>query len=210
MPDTWVSPRVWIGGERVTATKMNELSTDFRVLYPYTTGGDTVYRDPAGDYLTRLAKGSAYQSYRMKSDATIPEWGGYVCGKVTRSTNQSINTNSNTNIQFTGYEINQGGVATWTSGDNTKLTVGVAGLYAVFASYTIEGGVGYRESFILVNGSNRISLRQATANGETTYITFSGLLVLSATNYIQLMVFHNHGSALNVSAASLSAVLLGV
>lgn len=54
MPDTWVTPRIWAAGERVSASKMNEISNDLRVLFPYTTSGDIAYRDAAGAYLTRL------------------------------------------------------------------------------------------------------------------------------------------------------------
>jgi hypothetical protein len=50
---------VWVALERVSATKMNEISTDLNVLYPYTTGGDLSYRSPSGDYLSRLAKPSS-------------------------------------------------------------------------------------------------------------------------------------------------------
>lgn len=55
---TWVTPRVWVAGERVTATKMNEISTDFSTLYPYTTAGDLAIRSTSGDYLDRVAKPS--------------------------------------------------------------------------------------------------------------------------------------------------------
>lgn len=54
MPDTWVTPRVWVTSERVGQSKMNEISTDLRVLFPYTTAGDIAFRDNAGAYLTRL------------------------------------------------------------------------------------------------------------------------------------------------------------
>lgn len=54
MPDTWVTPRVWVTSERVGQSKMNEISTDLRVLFPYTAAGDIAYRDNAGAYLTRL------------------------------------------------------------------------------------------------------------------------------------------------------------
>lgn len=56
MPDTWNDPRVWVAGERVGASKMNEISTLLRVLYPYTTAGDVAVRDAGGNYLSRLPK----------------------------------------------------------------------------------------------------------------------------------------------------------
>lgn len=72
MSSTWVVPRVWVSGERVSAAKMNEISTDLTVLYPHTTGGDIAYRDPAGDYLSRLAKGNAWEL--VYSDGSKPAY----------------------------------------------------------------------------------------------------------------------------------------
>jgi hypothetical protein len=72
MPSTWVTPRVWTAGERVSASKMNELSTDFNSLFPYTTGGDIAYRDGAGAYLTRVAIGTAGQI--LLSTGSAPSW----------------------------------------------------------------------------------------------------------------------------------------
>lgn len=72
MPSTWVTPRVWTAGERVSASKMNEISTDFNSLFPYTTGGDLAYRDGAGAYMTRLAIGSI--GTVLTSTGSIPSW----------------------------------------------------------------------------------------------------------------------------------------
>jgi len=55
MPSTWPTPRVWTAGERVSASKMNEISTALGILFPHTAAGDLAYRDAAGAYLTRLA-----------------------------------------------------------------------------------------------------------------------------------------------------------
>lgn len=67
MPSAWVAPRVWVAGERLTATKMNELSTDFTALYPYTAAGDLAIRSGSGDYLERVAKPSASGVLKVNS-----------------------------------------------------------------------------------------------------------------------------------------------
>lgn len=43
MTDTWSDPRVWVALETLTATKMNEISTALRVLYPFSAVGDILY-----------------------------------------------------------------------------------------------------------------------------------------------------------------------
>lgn len=40
---TWVSPRLWVAGEKLTAAKMNEISDDLNVLFPYTGGNKIAY-----------------------------------------------------------------------------------------------------------------------------------------------------------------------
>lgn len=72
MPDTWITPRVWTAGERVGQSKMNEISNNFRSLFPYTTAGDIAYRDAAGAYLSRLAVGAA--GGLLKADGSVPSW----------------------------------------------------------------------------------------------------------------------------------------
>lgn len=70
--NTWVIPRVWTAGERVSATKMNELSTNFSVLYPFTTAGDLAYRSSVEDTLARLAIGSTGQYLGVTGG--VPAW----------------------------------------------------------------------------------------------------------------------------------------
>lgn len=213
MPDIWVTPRVWLAGERVTATKMNEISTNLRALFPHTAGGDTSYRDPAGAYLSRLAKGAALQSYRMKSDGTIPEWGGYIAGRVIRVSNQSINTGATpTNVQFTSAYISQGGV-TWSGGDPTKLSIGLTGLYMIGLTYVFEAaGSGYREANIKKNGSTGLLASRIPTTGVVDYGPVPGAPPepLAAGDYLQMEVAQTCGVPLNLQAASLYAVFVGV
>ncbi len=72
MPDTWITPRIWVAGEKYTASKANDISNNFRSLFPYTAGGDLAYRDPAGAYLSRLA--IAANGYYVESDGTKPAY----------------------------------------------------------------------------------------------------------------------------------------
>lgn len=73
MPSTWTTPRVWTAGERVGASKMNEISTALGILFPHTAAGDLAYRDPVGAYLTALAKPAANSFLRNKSSG-VPDY----------------------------------------------------------------------------------------------------------------------------------------
>lgn len=121
MPDTFPTPRVWTAGERVSAAKMNEISTALAVLFPYAAGGDIAYRDPAGAYLTALSKpaglgllqnsaagipsyltgGSALQVLRKNAANNGYEWAG-VAGLHAKAT-ADYNA-SEQNISATSYQ----------------------------------------------------------------------------------------------------------
>ena len=180
---------------------------NFTALWVYTTAGDIAYASSA-TALARLAKGStAYQTLRMNSGLTGPEWGGYIAGKALRTTNQSINDATLTSVQFDSTEFSR--LVTWSSGDNTKLTIGASGLYIIGAKFSIDGGSGYREANILKNGSNVVETRINNAASETTMNSFPEAIVLAATNYLQLQIRHNYGSAINLRSAALWAVFVG-
>jgi hypothetical protein len=52
---------------------MNEISTALGVLFPYAAAGDIAYRDPAGAYLSALAKPSVNSFLRNKSSG-VPDY----------------------------------------------------------------------------------------------------------------------------------------
>lgn len=199
---TAVTGATYAAADYNTYTKGN-----FTAIWVGTTAGDMEYYT-SSTAKSRLAKGSAYQVLRMNSGATAPEWGGYIAGKALRTSNQSIANNTLTSVQFDSTELSR--LVTWSSGDNTKLTIGVSGLYIIGFKYSIDGGSGYREANIMKNGSNVLESRIDNAATETTYSGLSDLIALVATNYLQLQIRHNHGSSINLRTAALWAVFVGV
>lgn len=211
MPDIWITPRIWTVGERVGQSKMNEISNNLRALYPYTAAGDISYRSTSGDYLAALAKGSAYQGLRMNSGATAPEWGGYIAGKVYRGTTQVISNSTLTKVQFASAPISN--LVTWTSGDNTKLTIGVTGLFLIGFSckYDDNGGSGYREANIIKNNTTyQLETRLPPITGDDMYVSNPSIVLLTSGDYLQLEIRQNTGSNMNLLEAYLFCALLGV
>lgn len=194
-------------GATYTAAQYNtHVRDNFTAIWVYTSAGDIVYATSA-TALARLAKGTAYQHLRMNSGATAPEWGGYIAGKASRTSNQSIPDVTLTNVQFSAAAFSR--LVTWSSGDNTKLTIGATGLYVYGFTYTFDGGSGYREANVLLNGFGILETRIANANGETTYHSGANVDILTSGNYLQLQVRHGNGSDINLRAASLYAAYLG-
>lgn len=194
-------------GATYTAAQYNtHVRDNFTAIWVYTSAGDIVYAS-SSTALARLAKGTAYQHLRMNSGATAPEWGGYIAGKASRTSNQSIPDVTLTNVQFSAAAFSR--LVTWSGGDNTKLTIGATGLYVYGFTYTFDGGSGYREANVLLNGFGILETRIANANGETTYHSGANVDILTAGNYLQLQVRHGNGSDINLRAASLYAAYLG-
>lgn len=75
MPDIWNTPRVWTAGEKVTASKKNDESENFRVLFPFTAAGQVAYSS-AADQLAALAKPSVDGIFRMLSTG-VPNYVPY-------------------------------------------------------------------------------------------------------------------------------------
>lgn len=119
MTDTFVTPRVWVAGERVSAAKMLEISSALNALYPYAAGGDIAYRDPAGNYLSRLAKPSVDSVFTM-GNSGVAAWLAqaaipgrlHTMGYVSSST--GANRNSTSFGDVTGMSFNLSLTATCT------------------------------------------------------------------------------------------------
>lgn len=182
---------------------------NFTAIWVGTTAGDMDYYSSA-TAKTRLAAGSAYKTLRMNSSGNAPEWGGYIAGKALRTTTQSINNLTSTNIQFDSCSPSV--LVTWSGGDNTKLVLGVAGLYIIGAYISVDGGTGYREATIKKNGTALAdaNTRDSTADGETTYFTLTSMGTFAVNDYLQLEFYHSNGSAIDVRLARLWAVFIGV
>lgn len=155
MPDTWVTPRIWTTGERVGQSKMNEISNDLRVLFPYAAGGDIAYRDPAGAYLTALTIGAAGKVFY--STGTIPAWSTAPAAGSTQTSDGTKPTfvalgSAYQFYQATGASVpsygaliknRQGGSSTnWSTAGTTNYTETATQVQAGAISLSISGGVG--------------------------------------------------------------------
>lgn len=165
MPDTFPTPRVWTAGERVSAAKMNEISTALSVLFPYAAGGDIAYRDPAGAYLTALSK-PAGLGLLQNSSAGIPS---YLTGG---SALQALMKNAaNNGYEWAGLAYRrQGGNSTiWSSPGTTSYTPAKTIIQTGTANVSISSGVG----------NTAITYPQAYTQRPTIFLSFNGTSLLS-------------------------------
>lgn len=125
-------------------------------------------------------------------------------GQVKRTTNQTgIVTGTNTAVSWETAAINSDNM--YSAGAPTRLTIQTAGLYLVRGAVSFEAtATGIRRAFIRVNNVAIIALEQRDTLGAsfTTIVNVGTFYVFSASDYIELVVFHDRGSDLSLMAAS--------
>jgi hypothetical protein len=207
MTDTWVTPRVWVAGEKVTASKKNEDSNNFRVLWPYTTAGDMVYRDAAGAYLTRFAKPTV-DSVLKNTTAGIPSWlelagiSGFVhtSGMATSGTLRT--TSSTTFVDVTG------------AGFNLTLTKTCTVIAFAYGYGYTTNGAQYPSLGISINGTDdAVPIQSSKSPDFTNLVPFTTMNrqtgVAAGTRAIQLRFkIASAADAMNVQFARVIALAI--
>jgi hypothetical protein len=147
MTDTWVTPRVWVAGEKVTASKKNEDSNNFRVLWPYTATGDIAYKDGAGAYLSKVAKPASLGI--LQNDATgVPSYftGGSALQLLRKNAGNTAFEWAALSALIPSLTQRQGGSPTiWTSPGTTNYTpvnpIMKSGYISITFSASVAGNV---------------------------------------------------------------------
>jgi hypothetical protein len=229
MTDTWVTPRVWVAFERVSAAKMNEISNDLRVLFPYGAAGDIAYAvnsdslgalakpgglgilsNNASGMLSWVTGGSALQGLRKNAANNGYEWvDGYECCVVRRASNFTHSTGTitwDTELYDTG---------NWhsTSSNTSRITVPTAGVYKVGGILVTQmpssGSVDWHQMTFHKNGSGsslyRLDITVREDNAEKTLYFETPPLTLSANDYFEMQASFDNGSKTRTIDASRSA-----
>jgi hypothetical protein len=131
--------------------------------------------------------------------------------QVTRSANQSIASSSDTNISWDTENFDYGG---WYS-SGTKIIVPAGAIPGGFTSIMVHvtgfakfgtDGTGKRQVQLLKNGTAFGGLKLRAIDDDTTVIYVDDYAIVEASDYIQMLVWQNSGSSLNVTQARLSVV----
>jgi hypothetical protein len=131
--------------------------------------------------------------------------------KVYRSMVQTIATATDTNVEFDTEVFDQGDLFRSTA--NTRLTIGVAGVYSVAGYAEFDANAtGDRVLRVLKNGATAFGA-SGPAPAGTARISGAAALRLAADDYLQLEVRQTSGGNLDVKAGEnsnfLSAILQG-
>jgi hypothetical protein len=184
---------------------------------PMTTTGDTIYSS-SGSTPARLGIGTTGQVLTVA--AGVPSWAtpaaSYRGVSLFGTTAQSIPNSTNTIMTFDSESWDTDGFHS-TSVNTSRITIpaGLGGKYLVTMNAAPDlNGTGSRYMELFKNGS-RLIICNGVSGSSSTYIGLYAAFVveLVATDYIEMMVNQDRGSALNFARAAnqspFSATYLG-
>jgi hypothetical protein len=134
--------------------------------------------------------------------------------KLYRSAAQSINSSTWTSIAFDGEDYDIGSIGDFTTND--RVDIRRAGKYMVIAFSRMAAGIDDQEYLvgeIRKNGSavmDPVSYTSSSAVNETPSTLISTVLDCAAGDYIDFMLWHNEGAAVNTSTNTFHRPTLSV
>ena len=164
--------------------------------------GDLIYASSATQ-LSRLAIGTT--DYLLSIAGGVPVWVPRDIGaKVYHSVDQSIPNDTYTNLAFNTEDYDTD-VIHDTVTNNSRLTCKTAGKYSVTGRVSwASDATGIRWCTLLKNGSQVSRGNWFSAVGaSTTVLIFADIMSLAVNDYIEIQVYQNRGSALDVLGGSI-------
>jgi hypothetical protein len=170
----------------------------------------------AADTIQRLAIGSNGQYLAVDTGVSGDiKWVGFRGCSLTKSATQSTANDTFTSITFDSEEFDTDAYHS-TSTNNSRITIptGLGGKYRINGVLSwLNNATGIRRVRLVKNGTTNINLVSMNNNGSSTVVTattFSLILDLVATDYIEVQALQGSGSSLNVTVDTrLQAEYLG-
>lgn len=136
--------------------------------------------------------------------------------KATRTAVQTLTTNVNTAVSFTATDVYDTNSIHNPASNPSRLTIpgGMAGAWRIaYSTEFASNATGLRSTFLSVNGTAVVpdgSLRVGAVGGsESTRLSASTDLLLSAADYVEVFVRQTSGGNLDLSTAVMSCQYLG-
>lgn len=135
----------------------------------------------------------------IKTSTTIPS------AHVHRTSNQNINTGTDTVLLFTAERWDTASLHS-TVTNTSRLTAPIAGKYLVSAAIEwTSNGTGSREMRLLLNGTTIVAQDIRTgvsSSSNNLHMSLTTMVQLSANDYLEVQVKQDRGTGLNVLASS--------
>jgi len=196
-------------GALAIRTLGSSIDTTTKALNPSTTLGDIEYRSATANTNTRLGIGSTGQVLTVS--AGVPAWATpssgstFVgCSLYDSNATTSISNATNTAITFNSENFDTDGFhSTVTNTSRITIPSGKAGKYLVVGQIFIQnGGSGTRRLDVFKNGTTFARTQNFPDASEQGYVNLSVTMDLAVGDYIELYVFQNNGSSLNIYGGS--------
>ena len=175
-----------------------------------TTAGDLIY-GTAADTVARLGIGTAGQVLKVNSGATAPEWGAaastaFVGCSVYKSGTQSLANNTVVVVTWDSEYYDTDAIHS-TASNTSRFTVpaGLGGKWELICSLSFAAATAgtYRALRLRKNGAD-INFFDGAPAGSTsqTSISYSNILELVATDYIEVTADQDSGGTINLSGGT--------
>jgi hypothetical protein len=174
-----------------------------------TTAGDLLY-GTAADTVARLGIGTAGQVLKVNSGATAPEWGaaaaGFIGCSVYKSGTQSLANDTVVVVTWDSEYYDTDAIHS-TASNTSRFTVptGLGGKWQIICSLSFAAATAgsYRSLRLRKNGTD-INFFDGAPAGSTsqTSISYSNILDLVATDYIEVTADQNSGGTINLSGGT--------
>lgn len=130
-------------------------------------------------------------------------------GKAVSSGTQSVATSTVVKITLASNVLG----SMWASGNPTRMTPGVAGVYLIIGQVTCaQNSSGSRDAILMVSNSITTQNLFPAASDVQTSVTVQDIISLSSSDYVELALFQTSGSTLNANTlapATLAVVRIG-
>jgi hypothetical protein len=184
-------------GAAAIRTLGSSVDTTTKNLNPSTTAGDIEFRSSTANVNTRLAIGAA--GSRLVSDGSVPSWSTPPAFLARINTNQSIATSTITKVAFDTEIFDTASAYDPTTNYRFTVPAGQGGYYLI--GFDVAWGV-YTAAhqvfmYIYKNGSSYEAPLIPHRDGGSDVVatgTFSKVVQLAATDYVEAFVQHNRGS----------------
>jgi len=179
-----------------------------------TTTGDIIYAS-AANTPARLGIGSTDQV--LKVSGGIPAWGAAPAGgsfvgcMAVANANQTISNNTDTAVNFGGTDLYDTDAFHNPSSNSSRITIpsGKGGKYLFQTMIRWDGNTsGFRNIKFYINGTEGQTVYRAPAfTAGACIINVSFMLELVASDFVQIFVFQNSGTSVELEYSHLTSQL---
>jgi len=200
-------------GARVIDTSGKLKVTSGTSVDTVTTKGDLLTYDTA---TTRLAVGT--DGYRLQADSAESKgikWASTdIGGRFTHNANQSISHNTSTVIALNTETYKTSGITHSTVTNNSRVTMDSAGKYIFTANVSwAANATGFRALVFKINGTTFVGIARMMAISTASEQSYQMAVTewnANANDYVEIEVFQNSGSSINIETGSSFSPVLTV